>query len=173
MKLRTPDRILRSDLGRAEIPTLGEVYDLLKGSGMTINVEIKSGIIFYKDIEEKVLKLTAEKGLEDVVIYSSFNHASMVKCKQLNSQAKCGLLYADGTLFMEQYAKQLGMDYLHPALYNLQYEGFVDASKKADIPLHVWTVNEETHIRKVYELGVAAVITNYPDLCLELRKGKK
>ncbi|MBO5293058.1 MAG: glycerophosphodiester phosphodiesterase [Lachnospiraceae bacterium] len=159
----------RTDLGKAEIPTLKEVYELLKGSGMMINVELKTGIIFYEDIEQKVMELTARMGMEDVVIYSSFNHASMVKCKQLNPLAKCGLLYGDGTLFMNEYAKRLGMDYLHPALYNLQYKGFTEMCRRDGIPLHVWTVNEKEYIQKMYELEVAAIISNYPDRCMALR----
>ena len=40
-----------------KIPTLKEVYELLKPTNLIINVEIKTGIIFYEGIEEKVLKL--------------------------------------------------------------------------------------------------------------------
>ena len=174
LKRLSPDRVMpdydRGSLGRAEIPTLDEVFELLRGSGMTINVELKNGIIFYEGLEEKVLNMAAAMGMEDVVIYSSFHHASMVKCKQLNPAAKCGLLYADGTLFMNEYAKRLGMDYLHPAGYHLQDAGFVEACRSDQVPLHVWTINEEEDISRMYALGVEAVISNYPDRCLALRK---
>ena len=39
------------------IPTLAEVYDLLKPTGLEINVELKTGIYFYPDIAKKLLKL--------------------------------------------------------------------------------------------------------------------
>ena len=57
-----------------KIPTLREVYEALKPTGMTINVELKTGIFWYKDLEKKVLELTKEMEMEDRVIYSSFNH---------------------------------------------------------------------------------------------------
>lgn len=49
----------------ARIPTLLEVYELLKPAGLTVNVELKTGIILYPEIEEKVLALTASMGMED------------------------------------------------------------------------------------------------------------
>ena len=39
-----------------------------------MNVELKTGIILYPEIEEKVLAITASMGMEDRVIYSSFCH---------------------------------------------------------------------------------------------------
>ena len=53
-----------------KIPTLREVYEALKPTGMTINVELKTGIFWYKDLEKKVLELTKEMEMEDRVIYS-------------------------------------------------------------------------------------------------------
>ena len=52
---------------RAMIPTLEEVYELLKPTGLTINVELKTGVVFYPEIEERVLDLTARMGLEERV----------------------------------------------------------------------------------------------------------
>ena len=46
-----------------KIPTLREVYEALKPTGMTINVELKTGIFWYKDLEKKVLELTKELSL--------------------------------------------------------------------------------------------------------------
>ena len=48
-----------------KIPTLREVYEALKPTGMTINVELKTGIFWYKDLEKKVLELTKEMEMED------------------------------------------------------------------------------------------------------------
>lgn len=48
-----------------KIPTLREVYEALKPTGMTINVELKTGIFWYKDLEKKVLELTKEMEMAD------------------------------------------------------------------------------------------------------------
>ncbi len=155
-----------------QIPTMEEVFDLLKDTGLTINIELKTGVVFYQDLEEKILRMAQEKGWEDRVIYSSFNHASMKKLKALNPNAKAGLLYADGTINMPTYTKELGMDAIHPALYNLQYEGVVEECKQLGLKINTWTVNEEEHLLFAKQFGVDAVITNYPDRARRLYYGE-
>lgn len=67
------------EYGNVAIPTLAEVYDLVRDMDMVINLELKNSVIFYEGLEEKVLRLAAEKGLEERMIYSSFNHYWTVK----------------------------------------------------------------------------------------------
>ena len=67
----------------AQIPTLEEVYALIKPTDLTINVEIKTGVVFYPEIEKRVLELTARMGMEERVLYSSFNHYTSVSYTHL------------------------------------------------------------------------------------------
>ena len=150
---------------RAMIPTLEEVYELLKPTGLTINVELKTGVVFYPEIEARVLDLTARMGLEERVWYSSFNHYTVQRIKELNPQAKTGMLYCDGIVNPVSYgALVVGADAMHPALYNLQYPNYMEDCKKHGKRVHVWTVNEEQYMRMVCEMQVDAMITNYPDV---------
>ena len=131
----------------ARIPTLKEVYELLKPGGLTVNVELKTGIILYPEIEEKVLALTASMGMEDRVIYSSFCHPSLVRLKELDSGLKTGLLYSDGWIDAAAYGRHtVGVDALHPALYHMQDPDLIPAARRQGLAVNVWTVNEETHI---------------------------
>lgn len=147
-----------------KIPTLREVLTLLKLSGMEVNIELKTGVFFYPGIEEKVLRLVQELKMEDRIWYSSFNHASLRKIKEINPNARTGILYGDGWLGVPEYAKRLGVDALHPALYNLQYPGFIREVRERELKLHVWTVNEKEYMDKLIENGIDAIITNYPDI---------
>jgi glycerophosphoryl diester phosphodiesterase len=147
--------------GRAEIPTLAEVLDLLKATGMTINLELKNSRIFYENLEEKVLKMVEEKGLEDHVIYSSFNHSSMCKIKERKPSAPAAFLYSDGIADIAEYAGRYRMDAVHPSVGNALYPGVVEACHAKKIKVHVWTVNEETDFDRMRALGADAVITNY------------
>lgn len=147
----------------ARIPTLAEVYELLKPTNLTINVELKTGVFFYPGIEEKVLKLTKEMGMEDRIWYSSFNHYTVKRLKEKNPEAKTGILYADGIYGIGEYAEMLNADALHPALYNVLYPDMVEECHSRGKKIHVWTVNEVSYIQKMLELGVDAIIGNYPD----------
>lgn len=159
-------------MGRG-IPTLKEVYQLLKPTELTVNVELKTNVIHYPGIEEKVLLLTKEMGMEERVIYSSFHHPSLVKIKKLNPDVKTGLLYSDGWIDVPSYGKKIGVDALHPALYHMQAEEFIQSAKERGLSLHVWTVNDECSIRYLLEHGVDAIITNKPDLYRKIIKQYK
>ena len=150
----------------ARIPTLKEVYELLKPTGLTVNVELKTGIILYPDIEKKVLALTAFMGMEDRVIYSSFCHPSLVKIKELDGNSRTGLLYSDGWIDAASYGRHtVGADALHPALYHLQDLSLIPSARRQGLAVNVWTVNEEQHMEMLVQQGVDAIITNRPDLC--------
>ncbi len=165
--------------GRVLIPTLAEVYDLVRKTDMTINLELKNSAVFYEGLEEKVLKLAEEKGLADRIIYSSFNHHSMVKLKKLLPTARTAFLYSDGLLGVADYGARYGVYAVHPSLKGTAYPDVVQAAACHDtvqaaaypdvikschargIRVHVWTVNEEADIERMRSLGADAVITNY------------
>ena len=135
----------KPEVEHADIPTMREVFELIKPTNLVINIELKTGVVFYKELEEKIMALTKEYGMEDRVIYSSFNHATIVKIHQLDPTAKVGFLYADGTLDMPEYGKKHGVNALHPALYNLQYLGYMEACKANGLEVNTWTVNEKNN----------------------------
>ena len=152
----------------ADIPTMREVFELLKPTGLFINIEIKTGVVFYEKIEEKILALTKEMGMEDRVCYSSFNHYTVTRIHELKPDAEVGFLYADGPIDMPSYGVKHGVNALHPALYNLQYDGFGKECKEKGLKLNVWTVNERPYMEMCCQYGVDAIITNYPDIAKEV-----
>lgn len=154
----------------ARIPTLKEVLDYVKTTSMTVNIELKTGIIFYEGLTEKTISLVKALGMEERVIYSSFNHYTIREIKKIAPQAKTGLLYADGYIDMPMYGASLGADALHPALYNLQYPDFIGLCRKKNLKIHVWTVNRKEDMKKLCELGIDAIITNYPDRAIKVRE---
>lgn len=149
--------------GRVRIPTLAEVYELVKDMNMTINLELKNSVVFYEGLEEKVLKLAEEMGLKDRMIYSSFNHYSMQKIRRLLPSARTALLYSEGIVDVAEYAGRLKAFAVHPSLKNMEYPGvdIVRECHEKSIRVHVWTVNEETDIEKMRQCGADAVITNF------------
>ena len=49
-------------------------------------------------------------------------------------------------------------------------ERFVRSAALHNIPIDVWTVNEETKILELLKLGVTGIITDYPSRMIELRQ---
>lgn len=153
---------------KADIPTMCDVFELIKPTNLTINIELKTGIIFYDGIEADIIKMVDEYGMHDRVIYSSFNHYSVMKVKELDPTAKTGFLYADGPIDMPSYGKKHGVDALHPALYNCQFPGFVEGAHSLGLAINSWTINEPEHIHLACKFGLDAIITNYPDRAIDI-----
>ncbi len=155
---------------KATIPTLREVFELLSPTGLQINVELKNSRIIYPGLEEKVIRLAEDTGMRDKVLYSSFNHHSMLRIREIDPSLPCGLLY-DAMLFEPwKYAKGLGVDAIHPHFSELQIPGEVEAAHALGLRVNVWTVNEEEDILMCLKAGADILISNYPDRALAARR---
>jgi glycerophosphoryl diester phosphodiesterase len=153
----------------AEAPTLSEVCAMLSGTKLVVNIEFKTGLCFYEGIEEKTLAVVRAYDMEDRVIYSSFNHYSVLRIKELAPSARTGLLFGGGIIVAAAACERLGIDAAHPDLGALRYPGLVRDAKARGVKLHAWTANEDADLRFCFENGVDAVITNFPDRALRIR----
>ena len=152
------------------MPTLREVYELLKPYGLHVNVELKNSRIRYPRLEEKCVELAAKMGLSDRILYSSFNHHSLLYLKEMDASLKCGTLY-DATLVRPwDYAHSLGMNAIHPHFSELQIDGECERAHALGLEVNPWTVNEEKDIRDTIRAGADRIITNYPDRALAILK---
>ena len=119
-------------------------------------------------MEEKCLALAKEKGMEDRVIYSSFNHYTLLKLRQLKPDAKLGMLFGDIMIRPWEYAKQLSVDYLHPMKMNIYVPGFSEGAAQAGYGVNMWTINDPETMQRCLDTD-AGIITNYPDIAVALR----
>lgn len=152
-----------------QIPTLREVLEQVKPGGMEVNIELKTGIYWYPGLEEKTVELVKAAGMENRVIYSSFNHYSVQKILELDAEAETAYLYSDVLLNVENYAKNTGVCGLHPSVYHLKMADFLESYRRSGLKVRVWTVNDEADMRQFIEKDLEAVITNYPDRALRVR----
>ncbi len=152
----------------ARIPTLKEVYGLLKPTGLQINVEIKADVVVYYGIWDELIKLEREMGMQGRILYSSFNHFVLMKLRELDPTAKIGLLYSHGMVDPWVYANYLHADAVHPHYLAAQAPGVIEGCKKNGVAIHAWTCNDEKVIRELAQAGVEAVITNFSDRAREI-----
>ncbi|MBE6747476.1 MAG: glycerophosphodiester phosphodiesterase [Ruminococcaceae bacterium] len=151
-----------------KIPTLREYFELVKDvEGFITNIELKTGIFEYEGIEKAVIDLVKEFGLEDRTILSSFNHFTVMRCKEYEPSIKTGFLVESWIIGMGEYTKSHGIDCVHPIFVNLKPELYAEM-KNAGREVNTWTVNEYEDIRRLADMGVDALIGNYPDRMTEL-----
>ena len=153
----------------ATIPTLREVFEILKPTNLRVNVELKNSYIIYEGLEEKCLKLADDMGMSGRILYSSFNHHSMLRMKAIDRSIPCGLLYEATMVESWNYGHRLGMDAIHPHFSELQVKDEVKQAHALGLKVNVWTVNEEKDIVHCLRSGADILIGNYPDRAMKLR----
>lgn len=153
------------------IPTLREYFELTKGMDLMTNIELKNSIIWYEGMEEKVIEMIHEYGVEDQIVLSSFNHHSILKCKKLAPELKCGLLDSSWLVNPGAYTKSCGVECYHPLFRSLD-EATVAEIHGYGLEINTWTVNEPEDIRRMFDLGVHSVITNFPDRIKACKEGR-
>lgn len=150
--------------GVQRIPTLREYFELVKDrKDVVSNIELKTGVFEYPGIEKITIDLIDEFGLRSNIIFSSFNHFTIMRCKELAPDIKLAFLEESRIIGMGGYAKYHGVQCIHPFFPNLTDPEALAEMKKNGREINTWTVNEEEHIRGMIELGVDGIIGNFPD----------
>lgn len=159
------------EYANARLPLLSEVFQLLRPTGLNINIELKNSIINYPDLERKVLESAEREFGLDRILFSSFNHLSMLRMKQLNPSVRCGLLYEAVLIRPWEYARRLGLDAIHPHYSEVLLSGGeCAAAHESGICVNTWTVNTPEAIDAVLREGADILITNYPVQALKSAK---
>ena len=78
--------------GFCPVPSFEEYCEWASQYGFMTNVEIKTGVYYYEHIEEKTLEIIKKYHLEDRVMFSSFNHLSLERLKELAPDIPRGAL---------------------------------------------------------------------------------
>ncbi len=153
-----------------KIPTLDEVYELLAPTGMTVNVEIKSAD---PEICSACHEIAKKYNMEKKVIYSSFDHFQIAKMKEVAPDSFIAPLYSFNMLKPWDYAKAISAEATHPAYNQIErIPNYVEKCHELGIRVHTWTANDETIMSFLVDEGCDAIITNYPDVAINVRDKK-
>lgn len=149
-----------------KIATLGEVYEAILPTGMVINVELKKtndGIV------DKVLELEKQYKAKGQVIYSSFCHNYLMELKAKSPDCVTAPLYGDDPDYI-MLGEQLQATALHPSyLPVLADPDYVSKAHEAGLRIHAYTPNSKEDLKALMDMGVDAVITNFPDRAVDIR----
>ena len=100
------------------------------------------------------------------IVYSSFNPYTLVELKEANPSQEIGLLF-ESKEWADKGDAMLEKESYHPDLKLLDWA--IEWNRN-QLPLRVWTVNEDTDINRCFELQIEAIFTDYPEKALQLKE---
>lgn len=167
------------------LPTLREVIALVKAARNTrirLDLELKYAPDRPgqpEDFEQRVLEILRETGFVLRVNAISFHHPSLATMKALEPRIRTGLLAGGRQAPQDPVAlvRRYHADYYSPSVRHVTPE-VVAALHRAGIPIAPWTVNEESEMRRLIDLGIGTfagdgIVTDYPDRLLTLLKASR
>lgn len=140
------------------IPTLDEVMKASKGK-IKLDIEIKN----YQDDTElvkKVVQIIKENNSEDECLVCSFDYLALVKVKKLGPKIRTG--------YITNLSKKDNLNLQYADYYSICYpkvdKKLVEKLHRNNKKVHVWTVNNVEDAKRLIQMGVDDIITDYPNI---------
>ena len=151
------------------IPNLEEVLAWIQGTNMILNIELKNGVYPYPGLEEKVIALVrkyAQWKVESfcllLIIIVLYTHTDLPQ--RLKQRHFIGIAY----ICHGYMPHQLGRKQFTLPFTRHQMQSF-SASMKEGVAVRPYTINKEDKMRHLFEIGISAFITDFPERAIKLR----
>ena len=156
-----------------KVPALEEVFTAFPN--MRVNIDIKQ---VEPSLVAQLCTMIQSFDMADRVMVASFNSRVIKEFRRECSQVATSLSAREVKLFYVMNFVFLGGAY-RTAAHALQvpeYQGklrvltqrFIDAAHNLNLKVHAWTINETGDMRRLLNLGVDGIITDYPDRLITL-----
>ena len=163
------DDLIRLDAGHSfssryqgtPIPSLEDILKWTSSTSLSLNIELKTGYIPYAGIEDMVLDLLSHYQLEDRTIISSFNHYSIQRVAQKNTNLETAILLMEKLVDPWNYIQKVGASGIHIEWLALD-EHLISNTRSRGIPVRAFTVNDNAHISTMKQMGCEAIFTDFP-----------
>lgn len=140
------------------LPKLSDVIDCVLGK-IKLNIELKSNG-HEKELVDRTVKVVKDKNFSNECFFTSFDYPKIKRVKEIDPTLKVGLIFKKIPDSIDVFTANMELLSVH---YSLVDETFVKKAKENGKEVHVWTVNDEKEMKRLIDLGVTSIITNYPD----------
>lgn len=154
-----------------KIPSLKEVLMWASGK-IFVNIEIKKeavGDSIEGGVEEKILQLVQQMGMEKQVIISSFDYRAVKRIKKMRTDIMTGLLYhkkSSAKLSPVQLLNNYGADFFHCSRSEMNKKWLAQLNEFGKRYL-IYTVNKKKQMKKWMQMGAFGIFSDKPDLLRE------
>ena len=156
------EELKKLDAGEGEkIPLLTEVLDLIDKK-VRINIELK-GENTAEPVNKIIQKYIKEKAWKNEnFLISSFNYYELKKFNEINPDIEIGALITGIPIGFCEFAQKVNAKYVNPSIEFINQD-FIDDAHKKGLKVYVWIVDDFDDIKKMKELGVDGIFSNFPD----------
>ncbi len=152
-------RNLITDKGE-RIPTLEEALKFLDRKAKIL-IELKE-----VGVEDKVMKIVRDKGLEDNVIVISFHEEALRRVREISDKVEIGLIYVKHKDPIKA-ALDLKANYLLP-MYKFVHSAFVKKAHQNSLKVIAWTINTFEEAQEYANKGVDGIASDRPDILKQI-----
>ena len=118
----------------------------------------------YEGIESRLLEALRRNDLVGSAVVISFDAASLRTLHELEPELATGYLIG-GAIETGDLKERLGITYLSPH-YSRVDKASAERVRQAGLKLSVWTVDDESAMEAMRDLGCDAITTNRPEVLL-------
>lgn len=148
--------------------SLEEFLRWIKPLPLTLNLELKNKKAVNHQLEHIVYDMLAHYNVLDRTVLSTFNLASVLYMTLLKD-VEVALITSKKDRHLINFAKDHYINALH-IHYRLLKPRLMRQSRRANIPIRVFTVNKQAHMLNCFKLKCAGMITDMPDRAVNERK---
>jgi len=143
------------------IPTLNEVMDLVNGK-VLLNIELKGSNTALKTHELLKSYFETTEWSPEKVLISSFDWEELKLFRKVNQEVPIAVLTEDDPLDALAIGLELNAIAINPNYRSLNSD-VVSKIHQKGFEIYTWTVNEVDDINLIRNLGVEAIITDFPE----------
>jgi len=155
------------------VPTLEEVFAAFPDYRMTIEIKKTN-----TSMAKPFCNMIRDFNMQDKVLVASFHDERLKEFRAECPEVATSSAKNETTVFVLLTKAFLGGFY-SPTFYSLQVpqesggitvmtEGFVRAAHARNLAVEPWTINDEETMRKLIDWGVDGIITDRPDIMMEV-----
>ena len=155
------------------VPTLEEVFTALPDQ--RINIDMKQ---INPPLAAQLCEMIHAFDMVEKVMVASFSNKALRDFRQICPTVATSASRREVTLFFLSNLIFLGSAY-GPACHALQIpefssglhvltKRFLQTARSVNLKVHVWTINQVKDMKRLLELGVDGIITDYPDQLISL-----
>ncbi|MFA1821037.1 glycerophosphodiester phosphodiesterase [Virgibacillus oceani] len=163
------------------VPTVEDVFEAINDPEMLYNIEIKdtNDPELYEEMSEKLWNLTQSYDLEENVIIASFDQAIIDIVMEISdgealvSGGRGEITYF--VIFHKLFLNGLYQQNVHAlqiptedSNINLMDSKIIHGANRRGMDVHYWTINDPKIMEELIELGADGIMTDRPDLLMEL-----